>query len=262
MAIETLKWRPRGPVGFAPRVITADGRAGPGAFKFLTCVDELTLTNNLTYSEHKSKCSALDALDYKRPKEITSDLAITFSDFVTEAMAVALLADTLAADVLPVPVTGEEVPIVVDGDMTQLGGPDPATTITSLTFTDSDTTPATPVLGTNYTLDAVYGMITWLDVAGFTQPFVAAYSKKNPLTLAGLKAAPIERWITFQGFNTGNDNELVKVDMFRASFSPSSLQFLPDDIGTLAVPASLLIDTTRPTTDPLGQYYGVGLAGR
>jgi len=259
MSIQTLKWRPRGPVGFAPRVIGSDGRAGPGAFKFLSCVDELKLDNNITYSEHKSKCSALDALDYRRPKEISAALTITFSDFVTEAMVAALLADVLIADVAPVPVTGEEVPIVVDGDMTQLGNADPATTITALSFTDSDTTPATPIVDVNYSLDPVYGMVTWLDVSGFTQPFIAAYSKKNPLTLAGLKASPINRWVSFQGFNAGNNNEIVPVNLFNVSFSPASLDFLPDDIGQLAMQSTLLIDTTRPTTDPLGQYYSVGL---
>ncbi len=260
MQIQTLKWKPRGPVGFAPRVIGADGRAGPGAFKFLTCVDALNLENAIEYDEHESGCSAFGALDHRQPSKVTSNLTITFSDFLTETMIAALLAESVPADVSAVPVTGEVVPIVTNGQGTQLGNADPATNITSLTFADSATSPSVPVLGTNYTLDAVYGMVTWLDVSVFTQPFIAAYSKQNPLTLAGLKAAPIERWVTFQGFNVANQNKLVKGDFFNVSFSPASIDFRPDALGQLPISAVLLIDTTRPFTDPLGQFYSVGLA--
>lgn len=259
MEIQTLKWKPRGPVGFAPRVIGADGRAGPGAFKFLSCVDSLNLENAIEYDEHVTKCSAFGALDYRKPSKLTSNLSITFSDFTTEAMIVALLAESNAADVAPVPVTGEIEPIVANGQGIQLGLADPATNITSLVITDSATAPATAILGTDYTLDAVYGMVTFLDVSGFTQPFVAAYSKQNPLTLAGLKATPINRWITFQGFNAAEDNKIVPVNFFNASLSPASIDFLPDGLGTLPMSGALLIDTTRPAADLLGQFYSVGL---
>lgn len=260
MAIEVLKWRPRGPVGFAPRVTAADGRAAPGAFKFLTCVDELKLDNKIDYLEHKSKCSALDALDFRQPKSVASDLTITFSDFVTETMIAALLAQSLAADAAPVVVTDELLPILEDGDSAQLGGPDGATTITAVTITDSATSPNALTVDTDYVLDAVYGFVTVPDVSTFTQPFKVSYSKKNPLILAGLKAAPINRWVSFQGFNSANQNKIVPVNFFNVSFSPASLDFLPDDLGNLTMQATLLIDTTRPTTDPRGQYYDVGLA--
>lgn len=259
MAIQVLKWRPRGPVGFAPRVIGADGRAGPGAFKFLSCVDQLALENNIDYLEHPSKCSAVDALDFRQPKSVQANLNITFSDFVTEAMIAALLATSNGADVAPVAVTGEELPVVLTGESAKLGGADPSNNITLLTMTDSATTPNTVTEGTDFTLDAVYGMLEFGDVSGFTQPFIADYSYQNPLTLAGLKAAPINRWVTFQGFNSANSNTIVPVDFFNVSFSPASLDFLPDDLGTLQMQATLLIDPTRPAADLLGQFYRVGL---
>lgn len=259
MQTEVLKWKPRGPVGFAPRVISADGRAGPGAFKFLACVDSLSLENAVEYDEHKSKCSGIDALDYRAVKSIASNLTITFSDFVTEAMVAALLATTIAADASPDAVVDEELPVVDDNEGVQLGGPDPAQNVTLLTITDSSTVPQTLTVVDDYTLDPVYGFVTFGDVSGFTQPFIADYSKQNPLTLAGLKATPINRWLTFQGFNAANANKIVPVNLFNVSFSPASIEFLPDDLGQLTMQASLLIDTTRPATDPLGQFYSIGL---
>ena len=261
MAIQTLKWRPRGPVGFAPLIVAPDGRNAPGAFKFLTCVDQLSLENAIEYLEHVSKCSPLDALDFRQPKSIQSNLTITFSDFVTETMVAALLAELVAADVSPVSVSNEELPGgLVDGDSIQLGGPDPAQNITSLVITDSTTAGAqTLTEGTDYTFDPVFGYVTFPDVSGFVQPFIADYSKQNPQTLAGLKASPINRWVTFQGANSANAGKIVPVNLFNVSFSPASLDFLPDDLGALTMQASLLIDTSRPASDPLGQYYSVGL---
>ena len=261
MAIQVLKWRPRGPVGFAPRVIGADGRAGPGAFKFLTCVDQLSLENNIEYIEHISKCSGIDALDFRQVKSLNATLTITFSDFVTEAMVAALLAEKNIANSAPVVVVDEELPLVDDGEYAKLGGADPKNNITSLVITDSATgSPATLTGGgDNYTLDAAYGMVEFHDVAAFTQPFIANYSYQNPLTLAGLKASPINRWVTFQGFNSANANKLTPVDFFNVSFSPANLDLLPDDLGQLTMQATLLIDTTRPASDLLGQFYRVGL---
>lgn len=259
MAIEVLKWRPRGPVGFAPQVVGPDGRNAPGAFKFLTCADALRIENNIEYIEHPSKCSPVDALDFRQVRSITSNLIITFSDWVTEAMAAAIFAEVVEADTLPVAITGEELPVLEDGDAAQLGGSEPSQNITSLTITDSGTVPTSLTVDVDYTLDAVYGFVTFPDVSAFTQPFIVDYSKQNPLTMAGLKATPINRWVTFQGFNSANQNKIVPVHIFNVSFSPSNIDFLPDELGLLEMTATLLVDTTRPTDDPLGQYYSIGL---
>lgn len=258
MATQVLKWRPRGPVGFAPLVVAADGRNAPGEFASLSCVDALRLENSIEYVEHKSKCSAVDALDARQVKSISSNLIITFSDFVTEAMAAALLANTLAAETVPVVVTSEELPVVASGGSAQLGGPAPALNVTSVVIEDSSTVPQTLTPGTDYILDPVYGFVTFPDVSTFTQPFIADYSRQNPLMMAGLSGVPINRWVTFQGLNAYN-NKIVKGDFFNVSFSPASLDFLPDDYGQLEMQATLLIDTSRPTNDPLGQYYSIGL---
>lgn len=132
--------------------------------------------------------------------------------------------------------------------------------VSSLVIHDSASgTPAT-VPNTKYAHDG-YGYVTFLDVAGYTQPFHAAYAagayKKVPLLM---NRTP-ERWLRFIGRNTASFNpdgsfKRVMLDLYRVQFDPvESLPFIQEsDIASVALKGNALEDQTKPITQTSSRF--------
>lgn len=256
MTIEVLKWFPRGPIAFAPidKTVTPNR---PGVFSALNCADTFSINQNVTYITHDSKCFAIAVEDKRNIKSFAATATMTLTDFTRENVIAALDAGSIAADVAPVAVLDEELTeLPAAGGMIALGGANPNMNITALTIEDSGSPPTSLTPVTDYTLDAVNGMVTFGNVSGFVQPLKASYSYKNPVILAALAAGQLERWVQFQGINTVENNAPQQVNIFRAQFSPTkAFDLLPDDYGKLEIEVTLLADLSRPFTDPRGNFY-------
>lgn len=268
MAFETInkKWRPRGPVLFGLRDETTTP-AGPGIFGESHCVDQVSMALTIEYLTHDAKCGTVDAEDARQIKKASGEVSFDFSNFTPEALLLALDAVAVDADVSPVAVVDEALPIGTDddplteGDKVILGGANPNFNITSLVIEDSATVPATLVANTDYVLDAKFGMVQMGDISTFTLPLKASYSHQNPKALAALKAGTLVRWVRFNGINPADGNKLSAVDMFKIQLSPTSaFDLLPDDFGKLTLKGAIQIDLSRETTDPLGQFFSANLA--
>lgn len=260
MAIQVLKWRPRGPVYFAERDETATP-ATPKAFGQAHCVDQITLALNIDYLTHDAKCSRVDAEDARDIKKVSGEATIDFSNYTPEAIALALAATENAADVAPDTVTSESLPTVAEGDSVILGGAYPKFNIaaTGFSIVDSTGSPQTLDEGTDYTIDAKFGLVTFGDLTGFVQPLKASYTYQNPKIFAALAAGRVVRWIRFNGTNYPDNDSIVPVDLFKCQFSPTtSFDLLPDDYGKLQLKVSVQIDLTRESSDALGQFLSMG----
>jgi hypothetical protein len=261
MSVTVLKWKPRGPVRFGKRDETVTP-ARPTVFGAEDCVDKLDLALQTQFSQHFAKCSAIDALDAQDIKSLSADGTMTLSNYTPANLLIGLNASSTAAEGSATAVTNEVAPSgIVNGDTIAVGVATPHFNLTAVTVVDSNATPATLVLGTDYTVDAANGMITIVNIGSYTQPFKFNYSHKDPQILAALTQGQLIRWIRFNGFNVPNASKAVNVDMFKAQFAPTSaFDLLPDDYGLMELKFTLLQDQSRSSSDPRGQYFSTAIA--
>lgn len=96
--------------------------------------------------------------------------------------------------------------------------------ITALIVKDSAGTPATVAAdGTKYTYDGDSGIITFVDVTGFTQPFKAfSYTYKASSSVKILSKTPPDLCVIFDGINLAVPGEKVWARIDRVSFGPAA----------------------------------------
>lgn len=261
MSVQVLKWKPRGPVRFGIRDETVSP-ARPTVFGDEDCVDKLALALAAQFSQHFSKCSAIDTLDAQDLKSLAADGTITLSNYTPSNLLIGLNGSQTVAMTTPTAVTAEVAPAgLVNGDTFAVGGASPHLNLTAVTVVDSAGTPATLTVNTDYTVDAANGMITILNIGSYVQPFKVNYSYQDPRVLAALTQGQLIRWIRFNGFNVPNASKAVNVDMFKAQFAPTAaFDLLPDDYGLMELKFTLLQDLSRPPNDARGQYFSTALA--
>jgi hypothetical protein len=128
--------------------------------------------------------------------------------------------------------------------------------ISSLVITDSNGTPATvPNDGTKYVIDSAKGgIVSWLDVASYTQPFKAAYSYAAASGYALFSNPSPERYLLLDGTNTQN-NKAVMARIFRVRFDPiSNLDLIHDKFGSLQLAGSALYDEINAADSNMGGF--------
>jgi hypothetical protein len=126
---------------------------------------------------------------------------------------------------------------------------------------DSAGTPATLVLGTDYTLDAAERDDHHPEHRHVRAAVQGELLAQDPQILAALTQGQLIRWMRFNGFNVPNASKAVNVDMFKAQFAPTSaFDLLPDDYGLMELKFTLLQDQSRPSNDARGQYFSTALA--
>lgn len=129
----------------------------------------------------------------------------------------------------------------------------------SLVITDSAGTPAT-VPTTKYSHDG-YGLVTFLDVAGYTQPFKAAYSTAAYKRIPILNKPAPERHLRLVGRNTAAKNtdgsfKRIQLDLYRNQFDPAETLALIQDneVASVPVAGTVLEDTTKPETSTTSRF--------
>lgn len=179
-----------------------------------------------------------------------AEISLTLDEYTLDNLALALYGQvvTKAAGT----VTAEPLPTgLLAGNRVQLANPK----VSDVVLTDSATTPATVTPTTNYTVDADPGHILIVDPGAFVQPFKAAYGYAASKKMGAFVIAPPERMIILEGVNTADSNRRVRITVFRVLLDPASdIDFLNDDFASLPMKGSALVDETRSSADPLGQF--------
>lgn len=129
--------------------------------------------------------------------------------------------------------------------------------ISNLVITDSAISPAT-VSTTKYNYDADFGVVEFLDVGGFTQPFKATFDQGASESVPMLTDERPARFLRFEGVNLGNPGELndkVLVELYNAAFdTPTDFSLIGDDFGKFELKGSLQVDESRKANSELGGY--------
>jgi len=126
-------------------------------------------------------------------------------------------------------VTLEDFPATVAvGETHLLPGAALPDDVSSVVIKDSQGTPATLVLNTDYTLDADLGAIAILNLTGYTQPLQATYTtpSRSILSFARNAAAANEYWFVLIGENPNRGYEKTKLVLFRCRLTPGPLQLV------------------------------------
>lgn len=220
-------------------------------------IDSLTIELSRESVEHVSKRTAVAGKDLKVTRMVSASGTLTCPTHTKELLAQYLYGSiqsvaggsfTAATNVFPSGITaGQILPI-----------PNNRTHVSSLVITDSAGSPATLTLNTDYQIvDPDAGLIKFLNVTGFTQPFKAAGTEAAGNNVAVLTQRVLEKWVRFKGINIANDDKVCVVDLYRCQFEPaSSWTLLNDgtDVNSYELKFEALIDSTKPSSDPLGQY--------
>lgn len=211
-----------------------------------------TMTLQLaTETTNKTESFSGNRLQYGRlQRGKTATLNLTFDELLPANLALALWATQL--DVVGASVTGESLPTgLAVGDHVKLDHP----FVSAVALTDSAGTPASLTLNTHYeVVSANAGLIKMLNLASFTQPFVAAYSYAARDSFTLFTAAPPERYIMLDGVDT-ETNEAVIVTLYRCRFDPvSDMGLIHDEYGQFPLTGSVLFDTVNAANANLGGF--------
>lgn len=174
----------------------------------------------------------------------TVELSATTNELKPEDVALAFGAELVAKGA--VTVTDEVITTVADGENAKLNG----VNISDLVITDSTGTPGTLVEGTNYTLDADYGLVSFIDVASFTAPFKASYTEGST-SIAEFFSMPddAEYYVFFKGVDSLGGNPLA-FELYK--YSPqtdNAMQFINEEVGELSFGGTALIAKDQVQSD-------------
>jgi hypothetical protein len=131
--------------------------------------------------------------------------------------------------------------------------------VSSLVITDTAGTPVTVDVA-DYAHDG-YGLVTFLDVTGYTQPFHAAYTTAAYKRIPLLNTPAPERHLRLVGRNTAAKNpdgsfKRIELNLYRTQFDPAETLALIQDNEVASVPVNgtALEDTTKPETPTTSRY--------
>ncbi len=204
-----------------------------------TSVDLNVSTESTTIKETKSGKRA-DAKKLTTGR--TVELSATTNELKPEDVALAFGAELVTKGT--VTVTDEVITTALAGENVKLNG----VNVSALTITDSAAAPL--VEGTNYTLDADYGLVSFIDVATFTAPFKASYTE-GATSVAELFSMPdnAEYYVFFKGVDSfGGDP--IAFELYK--YSPktdNAMQFINDEVGELSFGGTALIAQDQVQSD-------------
>jgi hypothetical protein len=131
--------------------------------------------------------------------------------------------------------------------------------VSSLVIKDSNGTPATLVLDTDYKIhSAKHGLIEILNLGSYTQPFRAQYSYAATTVVTGFTAADDEEYYVYCALNNDepSTDQAIGIEIYRNVFDPvAALALINDEQGQLEMEAEVLRDHTRADDSQFGRFF-------
>lgn len=227
-------------------------------FIFIGNVPSFELAISIDTLEHRESTSGNRLVDLRLVTGNKVDLTMNAQEFTADNLALLLHGNIYTSS--PGSVTAELIgggaTTVAAGQSFALKNPNGS----ALVITDSAGSPATLALGTDYTASLPYGLVSFLNVGTFVQPFKAAYTKiAAQKSVDMLTVAPPERWVRILGINTAQKNtdgsyKRFVLDLFNVQFDPTAgFAVINDAVADQQLKGSVLVDTTRSATGQGGQ---------
>lgn len=211
-------------------------------------MSEMKMGLNVTTKDLKESCSGLRATIASFVTDTEATLNLAMFQFSIDVMADALYG--INATVASGTVTDEVIGTVTAGSTAFTKRPG----VSALVVKDSTGTPATLVEGTNYTINASFGRIDFINVTGFVMPLKASYSYAASSNLKMLTENSIVRSVVYEG-TSQVDGTIMRVSLPRVKFSPTKdFNFISEDEASLTLEGKLLYSDIWAADPVLGQY--------
>lgn len=222
--------------------------------KYLPQIESLEVSLTAEYVEHISKRTSIA----KKALKVVHTIMGT-GKIVCAVHSAALLKTYLYASQSTI--TGgsvsatafEKTALPTVGDILPLPGA--KTKASSVVITDSNGSPVTGTLGTDYELDADAGLIKVLSVANLTTaPWKAAFTEAAGTANNILQTVPANQGLRFKGINVANSGAIEVVDIPKIQISPAATWTLlnsGNDVNKYEIPFEILEDGSNST-------YGFG----
>lgn len=232
-----------------------DINGNPVNFVALGNVPLFDLALTVTTVEHKESTSGFRVVDLRLVTEKKAELTLNVQEFLPTNYALlmhgnvnSLGAGSVTSEQLGGGVTG---PFTV-GEIFGLKNVD----VTSLVLTDSAGGPATLALGTDYSVNLRYGLITTLNNwFAFTAPIKAAYTKTTgQKSVDILTTPPPSRYLRFLAVNTAALNvdgsyKRFVLDLYNVTFDPAAqVSLIGDTVSDGSLKGSALVDPFKSIT--------------
>jgi hypothetical protein len=224
----------------------------PGYFHFVGCADAFTVELSAELTQHYSKCTSADALDFQRVRQQNANIALNLTEWSKKNLLIAFRG-TEVPDATSGSATDESIGTnAAAGDVYLCGAATgfPKTNVSSVVV-EKGGTPL--VLDTDYTLNADTGTITFL--VAQTGVLTVSYTYDMLPYVSLFTAGQKDYFVRFDGVNAANEDEACIFEAYKVQFNPAeSLDLLPDELGLLNLTGAVLLDDTKPSAGDFGQF--------
>jgi len=221
-------------------------------------VDSIELTFPTEKVERMSKRDALSTKAFSVVKSIMGTGKLVCSPHTMDLLSLYLfgtkstVAGGAASGAAFVPASGIVAGAILPfpGDRTRLS------TFTSIV--DSAGSPATLVNGTDYEVDNQAGVIKFMVVAGYTQPFKLNGTEDAGNQVAGFTVRAQERWLRHKVINIADSDDAGVLDVYRIQIDPAAAWNLITDgnePNKYELNFQVLKDTTKSSSATGGQFF-------
>jgi len=234
-----------------------DANGNPLALRWVGNVPDLKITLNVETIEHKESYSGQRLTDLQLITAKDGEFSCTLEDLSAENLELSLYGVT--SSVTSGMVVDEPLPTdILDGETRLLAHQ----FVSNVVIKDSAASPATLTEGTHYKVHAAQGAIEFLDVTGFTQPFLVDYDYGAAKSVAMFRSAQPEVWLRFDGINTADANRPVIVDLYRVAINPTrDLSLISEELQRFELSGRVLADLTKDASGALGQFGRIVMQG-
>jgi len=218
-------------------------------------VDSVEVTFENEKVEHVSKRDAMASVNLSVVKMVKGMLKITCSQHVADLLALYLFGTKTAIAGGTVTAVSFDSGIVANAFVPFPGDRTNFSTFTSII--DSAGSPATLTQGTDYLVDEKAGMVKFLIVSGFTQPFKVTGVEAAGNGVGLIQSRVQEKWLRHKAINIANSDAVEVLDLYRVQIDPASSWTLVNDgndVQKYEIGGQLLKDTTKSSSATFGQY--------
>lgn len=218
-------------------------------------MDSMEITFENEKVEHVSKRDAFASVNASVVKMVKGAFKLTCSQHTANLLSLYLFGTKTAVAGGAVAAVAFSSGIVV-GDIV----PFPGDRVNFSAFTsivDSAGGPATLVNGTDYEVDEKAGVIKFLNLGAYVQPFKITGTEAAGNGVGLIQARVQEKWLRFKGINIMNSDAVEVVDLYRVQIDPASSWTLLNDgseVNKYEIGGQLLKDTTKSSSATFGQY--------
>lgn len=220
-------------------------------------IDSMSISLTKESIEHVSKRDSIAFKDLKVTRMVSGSGKIVCAQHNAEILKTYLYATKTAITGGAFVAANAVFPTgIVAGDIMPI--PNDRTNLSALTsIVDSAGSPATLVLGTDYEVNLNAGVVKFLNVGGYTQPFKAAGTETAGSGVGIFMQRTQLKWCRFSGINIANNDEAVVIDLYKVDIEPASEWTLLNDgadVNKYEIAFELLKDTTKSSSATFGQY--------